>query len=184
MNINHPATGICGLSCRLCPNYQTSAASHCSGCKSEARMAVGCPFITCAIKKKGVEFCWDCDEHSTCEKWEKHREYGKIKDSFKCYQTLEHDIEFILKHGVFKFEQNQLTREQLLKQMLEYFNEGRSKSYYCIASTVMSKNEIEQALEEAKQKSDGMDIKAKAKLLHSILDDIAQKRGYLLKLRK
>jgi hypothetical protein len=35
----------------------------------------------------------------------------------------------------------------------------------------MDKTEIAQALDEAK-------------LLHEILDDIAQKRGYLLKLRK
>jgi hypothetical protein len=26
-------------------------------------MAVGCPFITCAVKKKGIEFCWDCEEN-------------------------------------------------------------------------------------------------------------------------
>ena len=184
MNINHPTIGICGLSCTLCPSYQTDAASRCMGCKSEARMAVGCPFITCAVKKKGVEFCWDCDEHSTCEKWRKHRGHGKTKDSFKCYQTLEHDIKLILKQGIHEFEQDQLNREQLLKQMLEQFNDGRSKSYYCIAATVMTINEIEQALEEAKQKSDGLDIKAKAKLLHSILDRIAEKRGYLLNLRK
>jgi len=32
-------------------------------------MAAGCPFITCAVKKKGIEFCWDCEENKTCEKW-------------------------------------------------------------------------------------------------------------------
>jgi len=147
-------------------------------------MAVGCPFITCAIRGKGVEFCWDCDEHSTCDKWEKHREHGTTQDSFKCYQTLEHDIKLVLDHGLNEFVHDQQHREQILKQMLEQFNEGRSKIYYCVAVTVMSKNEIEQAFEEAKQKSAGLDIKAKAKLLHAILDDIAQKRGYLLKLRK
>lgn len=184
MDINHPTIGMCGLSCVLCPSYQTNAASRCMGCKSEARMAVGCPFITCAVKKKGVEFCWDCDEHSTCDKWKKHREHGKNKDSFKCYQTLEQDIKLIAKQGVVDFEQDQLEREHILKQMLEHFNEGRSKSYYCIAATVMTKGEIEQALEQAKQKSDDLDIKAKAKLLHCILDDIAKKKGYTLKLRK
>jgi len=184
MGINHPTIGICGLSCRLCPSYQTDAVSRCLGCKSESRMAVGCPFITCAVKKKGVEFCWDCDEHSTCEKWKKHRDHGKTKDSFKCYQMLEHDIELIFKQGIVEFEQGQLEREHILKQMLDQFNEGRSKSYYCIAATVMDTRELEQALEEAKQKSDGLDIKAKAKLLHSILDNIAQNKGYLLNLRK
>ncbi|WP_241422576.1 hypothetical protein [Candidatus Contubernalis alkaliaceticus] len=56
MKIKYPAIGICGLSCRLCPRYNTEAKSRCLGCKSEDRMAVGCPFITCAVKKKGVEF--------------------------------------------------------------------------------------------------------------------------------
>ncbi|MFC1978968.1 DUF3795 domain-containing protein [Chloroflexota bacterium] len=184
VNINHPTVGICGLSCILCPSYQTDAISRCMGCKTESRMIVGCPFITCAVKKKGVEFCWNCDEHRTCGKWQKHREHGKTKDSFKCYQTLEHDIKLILEQGACIFVQDQLVREHILKQMLEQFNEGRSKSYYCIAVTVMDKNESEQALEEVKQKSEGLDIKTKAELLHSILDDMAQEKGYLLKLRK
>jgi hypothetical protein len=48
----------------------------------------------------------------------------------------------------------------------------------------MDKSELSQALDEAKQQSGGLDIKAKAKLLRSILDNIALKKGYLLKLRK
>jgi hypothetical protein len=147
-------------------------------------MAVGCHFITCAIKKKGVEFCWDCDEHKNCEKWGKSRQFGKLHDSFKSRQRLECDIQFILEPGIGQFVLDQHDRELLVKQMLEQYNEGRSKSYYCIAATVMNKNEIEQALEEARQKSIGLDIKTKAKLLHSILDRIAEKQSYLLKLRK
>lgn len=61
--IKYPEIGICGLSCRLCPMYNTKAKSKCVGCKSKNRMAVGCPFITCAVKKKGIEFCWDCEEN-------------------------------------------------------------------------------------------------------------------------
>ena len=54
MQIAHPEIGVCGLSCRLCPTYHTAGKSRCRGCKSHTRMAVGCPFITCAIKKKGI----------------------------------------------------------------------------------------------------------------------------------
>ena len=68
LKIEYPEIGICGLSCQLCPNYNTETQSLCLGCKSEVRMAIGCPFITCAIKKKGVEFCWDCKESKTCKK--------------------------------------------------------------------------------------------------------------------
>jgi len=147
-------------------------------------MAVGCPFITCAVKKKGIEFCWDCKESKTCEKWKKHRDAGKNRDSFKCYQKLEDDITFIQKEGVDKFEKSQKSREELLKVMLQEFNNGRSKSYFCIAATVLEQEELEEALDKAKKRSQGLDLKARSKLLHSILDEIATQKNYHLKLRK
>ncbi len=184
MQIKYPEIGICGLSCRLCPTYHTNAKSKCNGCKSEYRMGAGCPFITCAIKKKGIEFCWQCEESSSCIKWSKHREAGKRVDSFKCYQTLEYDISFIHENGVDEFQKNQKIREQLLKDMLQNYNEGRSKSYYCIAATVLQIDELNAALIQARKDSKNLDIKDRSKILHSILDEIAQKKHYLLKLRK
>lgn len=184
MKLHYPEIGICGLSCRLCPMYNTVTESRCLGCKSPERMKVGCPFITCAIKKKGIEFCWDCDELVTCEKWLCHREAGKRADSFKCYQTLESDISFILTNGVAKFNGIQIQRSELLKEMLQEFNEGRSKSYYCIACTVLAIEELNEALKEARKMSEGSGIKEKSGILHTILDHIAHKKGYTLKLRK
>ena len=94
MKIKYPEIGICGLSCRLCPLYQSTAKSRCGGCKSKGRIDVGCSFITCALKNKKIEFCYECSENKTCKKWGKHRESGKRHDSFKCYQKLEYDISF------------------------------------------------------------------------------------------
>jgi len=147
-------------------------------------MGAGCPFITCALKKKGIEFCWDCEEKKICEKWLKHRETAKKADSFKCYQKLEEGIACIRKNGVHEFEKTQKKREYLLKEMLREFNEGRSKSYYCIAVTVMEIGELEEALTKADKESKGLGIKEKSKVLHSILDEIAKQRNYYLKLRK
>jgi len=131
-----------------------------------------------------MEFCGDCEENKTCNKWERHREAGKKYDSFKCYQKLEDDIASIGKYGLAEFRKSQKIREKLLWKMLDGFNEGRSKSYYCLTATVLEVNELEEALREAKINSGGLDIKAKAKLLHSILDGIAAKKKYYLKLRK
>ena len=147
-------------------------------------MGAGCPFITCALKKKGIEFCWNCEEKKTCEKWAKHRETAKKADSFKCYQKLEKDIASIQKNGVDEFEETQKKRECLLEEMLREFNDGRSKSYYCIAVTVLEVGELEEALTQAHKNSDGLEIKEKSKVLHSILDEIAEQRNYFLKLRK
>ena len=183
MKIDYKEIGICGLSCRLCPWYHKEK-NKCSGCKSKYRMAVGCPFITCAVKKKGIEFCWECEDNKTCVKWKKHRKYGKKKDSFKCYQTLEDDISFILKNGLEEFIKQQKIREQILKEMLKDFNEGRSKSYYCIAATVLEVDELKEALEKARKETKGMEIKEKSLILHAIIDEIAKKKNYHLRLRK
>ena len=74
--------------------------------------------------------------------------------------------------------------KNLLKEMLQEFNEERSKSYYCIAATVLEIDELKRALDEAREGSREMDIKGRSGSLHSILDEIAGQKGYYLKLRK
>jgi len=184
MQIKYPEIGICGLSCRLCPRYHIVGKSKCGGCKTEPRMVVGCPFITCAVKKRGIEFCWQCEENKTCERWRKHREFGKQHDTFKCYRKLEDDISFLQKNGARQFEKAQKTGEQLLNEMLQDFNEGRSKNYYCIAATVLETEELKDALTKAKKDSTGLEIKGKSKVLHLILNEIAERKNYCLNLRK
>ncbi len=184
MDIKYPEIGICGLSCRLCPRYHTDGDSRCGGCKSEYRMSAGCPFITCAIKKKHVEFCLDCGEGLACDRWKKHRDAGKSHDSFKCYRKLEDDIAFIQENGVRRFEESQKAREALLKVMLDEFNEGRSKSYYCIAATVLKVEELQGALDAVRRGTGEADVKTKARALHAALDRIAAQNSYVLRLRK
>ena len=184
MEIKYPKVGICGLSCRLCPTYHTEGESACGGCKSEYRMNAGCPFITCAVKKKGIEFCWQCDQSDTCEKWRAHREFSQNYDTFVCYQKLEDNIAFIQRYGVAAFEEIQQVREKLLREMLQYFNEGRSKRYYCISATVLGIKELEAAIKQAKRESDGLDIQGRSKVMHKMLDTLAEKKHYCLSLRK
>ena len=147
-------------------------------------MDAGCPFITCAIKRKGIEFCWQCEESSACEKWRAHREYSREHDTFVCYQRLEDNIAFIQRHGIRAFEKTQKDRVRLLLEMLRDFNEGRSKNYFCIAATLLEIEELETALARAGKDSDVLDIKSKSKILHTILSGIAENNSYHLSLRK
>ena len=176
--------GVCGLSCRLCPSFHRTTKSKCYGCKSKDRIKVGCTFIRCAVQKKLLDFCYLCEDNRTCEKWKKHRMLSRERDSFVCYQKLEDNIAFIESFGLENFEKDQILRENLLKTMLGEFNDGRSKSYYCIAATVFKLEELENAINAAKERSVGLNLKSKSKLLHSILDQIASDNKYFLKLRK
>ncbi len=176
--------GVCGLSCKLCPAYHRETKSKCGGCKSEYRMGATCPFHNCAVKKKRIVFCGVCDENNTCAKWKKFRESGKQHDSILSYQKLEENIAFIQKNGLEEFKKMQKTRERLLRAILAEFNEGRSKTYYCIAATVLEIGELESVLENARGKSKGVDIRVKSEVMHSLLNEIAKNKTYLLKLRK
>jgi hypothetical protein len=184
MEFDHVAVGVCGLSCRLCPRYHTDGSSQCGGCKSPFRMGAVCPFITCAVKKKGIELCSDCGEGETCKRWACHRELSKTVDSFVCYQKLQDNIGSIRQYGIEAFEATQEKRCGLLGEMLAEFDDRRSKSYYCVAATVMEPEELARALARAQDATAGKEPKEKAKVMRKVLEDIAREKDYILALRK
>jgi hypothetical protein len=187
MEIKYPEIGICGLSCKRCPNYQATSKNPCHGCKSTQIRPVECPFISCAIKNHNVEFCWDCPEVLTCKLWESHGEFSLLHDTFCCYQTPTKVMSFEKNNKLQEFLHLQTLRTNLLKELLAAFDEGASASYYCTVATVFTPYEIKEALASAREvikTSPLLSKKAKANLLHSILDKKAKVRGYDLKPRK
>ncbi|MCJ7769956.1 DUF3795 domain-containing protein [Candidatus Bathyarchaeota archaeon] len=184
MKAEYPEIGVCGLSCRLCPAHHRETVSKCEGCKTQSRMTVGCALSNCAIKKKSAEFCWLCGEEKTCVRWKRHRELGKQHDSFVSYIRLEDNISSVQEHGVEEFEKQQKRRESLLITMLKEYNEGRSKTYYCIAASVLDVPDLEASLEEARKQAGNLETKEKAIVLHGILDRFAARKKCYLKLRK
>ena len=101
-----------------------------------------------------------------------------------CYQKLEDNIASIKRHGVDSFEKSQRIRENLLNDMLSDFNEGRSKTYYCISATIFEIKDLKAALAQARKDSDGLTIQERSKILHTIMDKIAKDKQYYLGLRK
>ena len=96
---------------------------------------------------------------------------------------------FIQENGLKNFLEQQRKRIELLEKMLNQFNEGRSKSFYCIATALLSIQDLESALKDSKQKlkeenvkSD--DLKSKSKILKTYLNEIAANEGIELKLRR
>ena len=140
--------------------------------------------MNCITKKETIEFCWDCPDGETCERWNRHREHSRQYDSFVCYQKLDDNIDFGRAHSPEAFAKRQAEKAELLHNLLDEFNEGRSKSFYCVVATVLETDELKNALAKARRESADLDIKAKAKLMRSIVEDIAAERGYNLTLRK
>ena len=182
----YPSIACCGLDCGLCPTYYTKGPSRCPGCCGPDffNKHPSCSIITCCVKKHNFETCADCDEFP-CPKlkdWDKY-------DSFICHRVSLSNLKFIKENSIEEFIEQQKNRIKQLEEMLESFNEGRSKSFYCISSALLPINDLEQALKNTKEKVKqdkvkDSDLKLKSKILKQFLNQYADKQSIELKLRK
>jgi hypothetical protein len=172
----YPTIGVCGLDCGLCPRYYTRGASRCPGCAGPAfsRKRPSCSFITCCVKKRDLEVCAECSDFP-CSKFKTDEEYQHVKESssYPSCKVVMVNLNFIKEHGIGKFVDEQKKRIRLLERMIESFDDGRSRSFFCRAACLHDLTSLECALNEAirKIKIDGVrkdDKKAKARILKEV----------------
>ena len=181
----YSTVGACGLDCVLCPRYYTEGKSKCDGCGSAySYAAVGCRIFRCCVKEKNFETCAECSDFP-CSKFEEATKY----DSFLTHRKMVPNLKFVRKHGLKQFLDEQKKRQNLLEPMLEQFNEGRSRTFYCVAATLLPIEALKKTLNLAKKKvkEKGIrdsDLRSKAKILKEILSEATLKEQVVLKLRK
>jgi hypothetical protein len=181
-----PAIGCCGIDCGLCPRYYTAGSSRCPGCAGPGffEKHPSCGHITCCVKKRKLEVCSQCDEFP-CSKFESWLE----GDSFVTHQKTLFNLDSVRREGLEGFVEQQGKRMGLLKTMLEGFDDGRSKSYYCLAAALLPVAALEESLHHAqelvkKDNARSQDIKNKAVVLRGYLNDCGARSGVELKLRQ
>jgi len=188
----YPTIGVCGLDCGLCPRYYTVGPSRCPGCCGPDffNKHPSCSFVTCCVKKKNLEVCAECSNFP-CSKFKSDEEYQQLKESssYPSYKKVMPNLNFIKKHGIEKFVGQQKKRIKLLETMIENFDDGRSRSFFCKAATLLDLTSLENSFDAAskKIKADNIesnDIKTKVKILKSILSEIALKKGVELVKKK
>jgi hypothetical protein len=179
--------GCCGLDCGLCPRYYTEGSSKCPGCGGEGfeTKHPSCSFITCCVKKKNLEVCAECGDFP-CAKFDK--ETGAA-DSFVTHRRVIQNQRCIKQNGIANFIEQQKHRMSFLTKMLEGYDDGSCKSFFCLAATLLSVQSLNEALvkaeQEIKAKAVGKeDTKSKAKILKDILNAFAEEEKEELKLRK
>jgi hypothetical protein len=181
----YPTIGVCGLDCGLCPRYYTRGTSRCPGCAGPGffNKHPSCSFITCCVKKKELEVCAECSEFP-CSKFKRNEEYQQLKESssYPSYKKVMPNLNFIKEHGIEKFIGQQKKRIKLLEAMIENFDDGRSRSFFCKAATLLDLIDLRNSLDKTIQKikTDKIkqdDVKNKARILKTILNEIALKEG-------
>lgn len=191
----HPTIGVCGLDCGLCPRYYTAGASRCPGCGGPgfSEKHPSCSFITCCVRKRGLEVCGQCPDFP-CSKFKSEEEYRKLElsSSYPPSRNVLSNLRFIKEKGIKEYVKLQEQRIGLLETMIEGYDEGRSKSFFCRAAALLEPEALKGSLNKAKEligaggsgTSDTSDTSDKAKMLRGILAEAALCEGLELKGRK
>lgn len=175
----YPTIGVCGLDCGLCPRYYIVGVSRCPGCAGPDffNKHPSCSFITCCVKKRGLEVCAECSEFP-CSKFKSSEEYQRLKQSpsYSPYKKVMPNLNFIRKHGVKKFIEQQGKRIESLETMIENFDDGRSKSFFCKAAALLDLASLRSSLDKATKKIKANnirqnDVKSRARILKAILEE-------------
>ncbi len=99
------------------------------------------------------------------------------------------NLNFIKKHGIKKFIGQQKTRIRILETLIKNFDDGRSRSFFCKAATLLDLTGLTSSLDKAAQKikTDKIrhnDVKNKAQILKEIINETALKQGLELVKKK
>lgn len=174
--------GCCGIDCGLCPRFVSQSASACPGCGAPNfyEKHPSCGFLTCCGKNHGLEVCAECNEYP-CKRFDPEREGY---DSFVTHKKVFHNQEMIQKIGINNFMEEQRHRIEILDYMIKNFDNGRSKSFFCLACALLPIAELQKSFGFASSIDSALEIKEKNKLLRDRLLIIAEKRNIVLRLNK
>lgn len=178
-----PLFALCGLNCGLCPRYHTEGSSKCPGCGGpdfHLKHPV-CAVITCNKKNDNVEYCFQCSLYP-CKKYS---EPSKV-DSFITYKNVIHDFEKAKAIGIEKYQKELNRKVKILEFLIDKYNDGKRKNFYCIAVNLLELAELEKIIEriDEESKTQKRDEKETILWIVEMLESSAKKNGIELKLRK
>lgn len=134
---SNPLFSLCGLNCGLCPMH---LGHHCPGCGGGAGNQ-SCKIAKCSLEHGGLEYCFECSDYP-CEK------YGRIDefDSFISHQNRKMDMEKAKEIGMEAYNREQTEKIEILNSLLSRYNDGRRKSFFCVAVNLLDLQDIKKIM--------------------------------------
>ena len=171
----HPLFSACGLNCGLCSNFHlhTNGKFKCPGCAGEGFSDVhpSCGILSCT-QRKGFEFCFECDEFP-CKKYVG---WGDA-DSFITHRNYIADMEKAKQIGMEAYIAEQNERVSMLQELLKKYNDGRRKTFFCLAVNILELQDIKSVMSQITDETE-------PKVVVRLFEETAAQKGILLKLRK
>ncbi|MCL2254743.1 MAG: DUF3795 domain-containing protein [Lachnospiraceae bacterium] len=176
----YPLFSACGLNCGLCPRYHTVGTSRCPGCAGEGFSEVHppCGMLSCC-QRKGLEYCFECGEFP-CKKYND----ADSGDSFITQKNQFIDMEKAKQIGMEAYKAELDAKVKILTWLLANCNDGRRKSFFCVAVNLLELQDIQVVFEKIVAIEAETPVKEKAKTSAIMFEEIAEKRNVSLKLRR
>jgi hypothetical protein len=172
--------GCCGIDCGLCPRFHTKGDSLCPGCGglNFKEKHPSCGLLTCCVIRKGLEVCSDCNDYP-CKRFDSEK---KGYDSFVTHKKIFTNLDFIKSNRIDCFIDQQKIRMNILTDFLDNYDDGRSKSFFCISCALLPLDILQETHRFINILSDSSDTKEKNKRLKDKLNLIADSLKTDLKL--
>lgn len=168
---------LCGLNCGLCPMHLDHYCPGCGGGEGNQ----SCKIAKCSLEHDKVEYCNQCSEFP-CEKYVGIDEF----DSFITHRNQRKDLEKSKSIGIAAYRAEQEEKIHILKYLLENYNDGRRKSFFCVAVNLIELEDLRAILEQIKSEIEIDDISLKEKCVHvvKLFQAKAEQQNIILKLNK
>ena len=171
----YPTIACCGIDCGLCPRYYTAGTSKCPGCLGERffEKHPSCSIATCCVKTNAWETCAECPRFP-CDKL---RDWDRA-DSFVTHRKSLENLRQIKAKGIVEFAKQQKERIRLLNKLIKEYDDGRSKSFFCLATALLELDDLHEAVFQIQEIQDqSKDRKQLAKQAKNIVEQRAKSKG-------
>ena len=168
---------LCGLNCGLCPMFLNKNCPGCGGGEGNQ----SCKIARCSLEHGKIEYCYECEMYP-CEKYQHIDDY----DSFITHKRRKADLERAKNIGIEQYNQEQQEKTQILSCLLSNYNDGRRKTFFCVAVNLLELSELQEAIKQiqANDELSSRSFKAQCLYVVEVFQKIAEKRNIKLKLIK
>lgn len=168
---------LCGLNCGLC---SMKLDCYCPGCGGGAGNQ-GCAIAKCSMQHDRIEYCHLCREYP-CEKYDGIDEF----DSFITHRNQLKDIKRFKEMGLVQYHAELDRKIEILKCLLTDYNDGRHKSFFCIAVNLLALQDVEAVMNKlsARTCSDNLTPTERAAVAAELFQSVAEQKAVKLKLNK
>ena len=166
---------LCGLNCGLCP---MRLGGHCGGCGHGNQ---SCRIARCSLMQGKIEYCYECAQYP-CGRYQDIAD----DDFFITHRNQKADLGKAQRIGIDAYNREQEEKVRILEFLLSACNDGRRKSFFCIALNLLELSDIREAVRQMEGENgfSSWTVKERCAYIVSAFQEIAAKHHIILKLHK